>query len=435
MHDLDLLQRLAVALAIGLLIGIERGWTMREEAEGERTVGLRTLALTGLLGGVAGALALRLPGGGAVLGLVFLAYAIVIGFLRYREMARDKTFGATTVLAAYVAFGLGALAVVGDMGAAAAVGVAAAALLALKAVLHAWIKRLTWEELRAGLMLLAMTLILLPVLPNRGYGPFEAVNPYELWLMTILIAGVSSIGYVAMKWVGGRHGVALSGVAGGLVSSTAVTLSFSRLARETPGRRGALVAGAVLAGATMMLRILIIAASVNAGLLRWLLLPLVFAAAASAGFAGWHLWRSRDEGGGAPLALKNPFELATVLQFSAFLALVMIAAKGLTAAAGGWGAFGLAAVSGIADVDAITLTLSRLGGGELAAETAAQAILLAAAVNTLAKAALAWIAGGRGPGVRLAVGAVLALASGLAGFALSTVWDPFAALGTHPLAT
>jgi len=422
MDHFDLLQRLAIALAIGLIIGIERGWTARDEAEGERTAGLRTLALSGLLGGVAGALAVRVPQGAVILAAAFLTYGVMIGFLRYREMEHEKTFGATTVVAAYVAFALGALAGVGEMGVAAAASVAATALLALKAVLHAWLRRLTWEELRAGIVLLAMSLILLPMLPNEGFGPFQALNPYELWLMTVLIAAVSSAGYVALKWVGATRGIALSGAAGGVVSSTAATLSFSRLAREHKEREGPLVAGALVASATMMLRILLVSGSVNPALLGWLVPPLGFAAAGLGGLAAVNLRAASRAGLEAPLRLRSPFELTAVLGFGAFLAVIMVAAKGLTAWAGDRGAFALAAVSGIADVDAVTLSFSRLGGQALSAEAAAGAILLAAAVNTVAKAALGWFAGGRGPGMRLFLGAVVALAAGLAGFALTWFW-------------
>jgi uncharacterized membrane protein (DUF4010 family) len=210
-------------------------------------------------------------------------------------------------------------------------------------------------------MLLAMTLILLPVLPNRPMGPFGAINPYELWLMTILIAVVSSAGYIAMKWGSPGQGVMVSGVAGGLVSSTAVTLAFSRLAREHPERLSALVAGTLLAGMTMMLRILFVVSAIDISLLRWLLLPLVFAALGTAAFAAWHMRQAQEQGELAPLELTNPFELPTVLKFGAFLAVIMVVAKLATAVAGGWGALGLAAASGLADVDAITLTMSRMG--------------------------------------------------------------------------
>lgn len=435
MEPQDLFYRLSVALAIGLMIGIERGWAARAEAEGERTAGLRTFTLSGLLGGVMGALAHALPGGATMLGLVFAAFAVVVALFRYREMVHEKTFGATTLVAAYLTFALGALAVLSDPAVAAAAGVAATALLALKQALHAWVGRLTWEELRAALVLLAMTLILLPLLPNREMGPYGAFNPYELWLMTILIAGVSAAGYVAMKWSGAGHGIALSGIAGGFVSSTAVTVSFAELAREQPERRAELIGGALLANATMMARILILVGSINPVLLRWLLEPLLAAGLATVVVAGWYFYRSEvRDGSDAPLNLRNPFELGTVLKFGVLLAVVMGLARVLTALLGREGAFGLAAVSGIADVDAITLSMSRMAPTSLSAETAAIAILIAAGVNTIAKAAWGWGAGGREVGIPLAVASLVVALAALAGFAAAQLWDPFAAFAPHPVA-
>jgi len=424
MDDLELFQRLGVALAIGVLFGIERGWATREEKEGERTAGLRTLALSGLLGGVLGVATLLVPQGAVILGLGFSAFGGILAYFRLREMARDNTFGATTVLAGLLALALGALAGLGETAVAGGACVAATALLALKSALHGWLRKITWDELRAGLMLLAMTLVLLPLLPDRGFGPFQALNPYELWLMTILIAAVSFLGYVAMKWIGGRHGIAMSGVAGGLVSSTAVTLSFSRLAGEHSERLGVLVAGAMLASVTMMLRVLLVASSVNPVLLPKLLLPLGLAALATAGVALWHLWQQPDEGLLEPLRLDNPFELSTVLKFTLFLALVMVAARGLVVWVGDTGAYALAAVSGIADVDALTLSMSRLSTGSLGTDTAAWAILIAAAVNTAAKVVMGWLAGGARPGVRLAMAALAGVGAGLGGAFLSDVPTP-----------
>lgn len=429
MDDLELFQRLGVALAIGLLIGVERGWAAREEQEGERAAGVRTLALSGLLGGVMGAMALLVPEGAVVLAAGFVAFSATIAFFRYREMVHEKTFGATTVVAAMLAFALGGVAGLGELAAAGGACAAVTALLALKGALHGWLEKITWEELRAGLVLLAMTLVLLPLLPDRGFGPFQALNPSDLWVMTILIAAVSFAGYVAMKWVGGRHGIALSGVAGGLVSSTAVTLSFARLARQNPERIGVLVAGALLASVTMLLRILLVAGSINPALLRWLLLPLGLAALGTAAAALWQLWHQPDEGLLEPLHLKNPFELAAVLKFTLFLAAVMVAARGLVVGAGDRGAFALAAVSGIADVDALTLSMSRLSADGFAGETAAKAILIAAGVNTAAKAVMGWVAGGARPGVRLGAGAALGIAGGLAGAIFTHAFDPLAALG------
>ncbi|MGZ5914888.1 MAG: MgtC/SapB family protein [Hyphomicrobium sp.] len=339
MDTFELVGRLAVALAIGLVIGIERGWKQRGEAEGERAAGLHTLALSGLLGGIWGALALNAGQAGLIaLALAFTAFTAAIAVFRYREMVHEKTFGATTVVAAMLAFALGALAVLGDKTAAAAAGVAAALLLALKSALHEWVKRLTWEELRAGLILAAMTVILLPLVPDCELSPAFPVNPHEIWLLTILIAALSFAGYVAIRLAGPSIGVLLSGLAGGLVSSTAVTLNMARLARADGERRNVFAAGVLAAGAVMMLRVLVIVGIVNVALLPSLTLPLVLAALALAGIAGYLAnWGHEDCPVGKPISLQNPFELRVVLEFGGLLAVIMAATKLLSAWAGSGG--------------------------------------------------------------------------------------------------
>lgn len=424
MEYLEILQRLAVALSIGLLIGLERGWTMLGEGEGERTAGLRTLGLAGLLGGLSALLAMRIEQGGVVLAASFVSYSAILATYRFREVQRRKTYGTTTVIAGLVTFVLGALAMVVEPIVVAAAGVATAALLALKPVLHGWLKAITGPELRAGLTLLVMSVIMLPVLPDKGYGPFGALNPYDLWRMTVLIAAVSSLGYFAIKFFDGAQGIAISGMAGGLVSSTATTLTFSKMAREHPDRAGMLMAGALLASAVMFGRIVLVAGTINPSLLRWLLLPLGLAGLAVGAFAAYLIWRGEKEQIATPLTLASPFELSTVLKFGAFLAFIMFAAKVLTVLTGTSGAYLLAAVSGIADVDALTLTMSRLAGNGIAEMAASLAILLAAGVNTISKTVLGWLAGGEAAGRTLAAGAVTAALAAIAGFAASYFWDP-----------
>ena len=247
MDTFELLQRLSVALAIGLIIGLERGWQSRDHPEGGRAAGLRTHALCALLGGVWGAIAQTKGVDGVLaLGLAFSAFSAAIIVFRYRETAHEGTFGATTVVAAMLAFTLGSFAVVGDVQAAAAAGVAVAGLLSLKRVLHDWLIRLSWDELRSALVLLAMTCVLLPLLPNHTVDPWSAINPFELWLMTIMIAAISFVGYAAIKFAGIGAGAVIMGVAGGLTSSTAVTMTLSKLAGEHPGGNRALGAGIVL---------------------------------------------------------------------------------------------------------------------------------------------------------------------------------------------
>jgi uncharacterized membrane protein (DUF4010 family) len=426
MDPTALFERLAAALAIGLLVGIERGWAERDEREGERAAGLRTFALAGLLGGVWGALAAA-DDSAVALALAFLVFSAVVAFFRHRELVREGSYGATTVVAAMLVFALGALAVLGDIVVAAAAGVATAGLLALKPVLHEWVKRLTWAELRASLALAAMTVILLPILPDRAIDPWNALNPRDVWVMTVAIAVVSFGGYVAVKVAGERRGLLLSAVAGSLVSSTAVTLDMARLARAHP-ERAAFFAGAVaLAGATMIARVLVIAGIFNPDLLRWLVPALALAGLASLAGSGVVLLRARRVlEAGSGLALTNPFEIATVLKFGALLAVVMLIAEGLIRLYGAGGAYALAAASGLADVDAITLSLTRLARTALDPETASKAILIAVAVNSLSKGALAWLTGGAAIGWRTVVVAATAIAAGFAGLGLADLWDPLA---------
>jgi uncharacterized membrane protein (DUF4010 family) len=419
MDTFELFQRLSVALAIGLVIGLERGWSSRTEVEGERAAGLRTHALAGLLGGVWGAIAAqtRDSGGAVALGLGFVAFAAAIVVFRFREVIHEGTYGATTVVAAMLAFGLGAFAVLGNVQVAAAGGVAVAALLALKALLHAWVERITWEELRSGIVLLAMTFILLPLLPDRTVDPWDALNPHALWLMTILIAALSFAGYVAIKMTGEGRGIILTGFAGGLVSSTAVTLSLARLAREAPNRVGLLVAGMAAASATMTVRVLIIVGLLNWEAFQRTLAPLATAGALFAilSFGLTRRAQSRDSGESG-LDVRNPFDLVTVLKFGALLTAITFAAKFATGLAGHAGAYTLSALSGLAEVDAITLSMARLGGSTISSTTAANAILLAVAVNAFAKVALGWYSGGARLGRWLLLQSVLAVVAGLVAF-------------------
>ncbi|MBI1980330.1 MAG: MgtC/SapB family protein [Methylocystis sp.] len=422
----ELIQRLSIALAIGLLIGLERGWASRGEAEGERAAGLRTHGLAALLGGVWGAIVQPYGASGVVaLALAFVLVGALIGAYRYRENMHDKTFGATTAIAVLLAFSLGAFAVIGDIQAAVAAAVATTAILALKAVLHGFVERITWDELRSGLALLVMSFILLPVLPNRAIDPWDVVNPFELWLMTVLIGAISFVGYLAVKGIGYRRGVAVAGMAGGLASSTATTAAMSRLAREYPSQIGASAAGAIFANAIMAPRILAVVAVVNAPL-AWRLGPPVAAAGALFALAG--VIMLRRSGGERPgessgMSLGNPLDLAAVMKFGALLATVMVLSRLATHFAGSLGAYALAIFSGIVDVDAIALTMARLGATEIGARAAAGAVLLALLSNTVSKIVMGSIIGGAGMGRRLAAASILAVAGALAALWLSGFGD------------
>lgn len=420
MQSVEVFHRLTVALAAGALIGIERGWHEREDREGGRAAGLRTFALSGLLGGVTGIVAIELDGNGAVLlGFVFLAFATIVALYRWRETERENTLGATTVVSAMVTFAIGALSAVGHVKVAAAAAVVVAALLALKPVLHRFVQNLSWPELRAGIVLAAMTFVLLPLLPDQAVDPWGALNPRELWLMTILLAAVSFAGYVAVRWAGTERGIAISGFAGGLVASTAVTLDMARLAKQNPESGPLLAGGALLAGAIMALRVLVISAVFNLRMTLWLAPALLAGAALLAVFAIWQIKRFERKTAAPALSLENPFELKSVLKFAAILVTISFFAKIIIAFGGATGVYLLAAVSGLADVDAITLTMSRTKATDLALHQAGLAIVIAVGVNTLAKAVLAGFVGGRAFGGLMALPTVAALAAGGIGVAVA----------------
>lgn len=402
--------RLGLALALGLLIGVERGWHERREAEGERTAGLRTFALIGLSGGVWGLLSHVL--GPLPLVLAFLVIAGALTAFRWRETARAGSFGATTLIAAFLTFALGAYAVLGDMAVAAAAAVATAGLLGAKEWLHGWLRILTWPELRSALILLAMTFVVLPVLPDRGFGPYEALNPWRLWLMTIAIAGVSFVGYVAVKAFGERFGPLIAGLAGGLVSSTAVTIDMARRARSASDQRP-LLAGVMAASAVMFVRVGIVLALFGPSLLGRLGAPLAAAAVISGTGAVVVSARSAvPEAAEVGSQFRNPVELQAVLGFGALLALVLLLSEVLSATIGGQGVVLLAAFAGIADVDAITLSMTAVAGVSTSVDFAAAAILVAVAVNAVAKSLFALGAGGLRFGVRVLAVNLLALACG-----------------------
>jgi uncharacterized membrane protein (DUF4010 family) len=413
----ELLIRLGVALAIGLLIGLERGWRAREEQEGQRTAGLRTYALSGLLGGLSALLSMHTDS--VVLGFAFAAFTAATAAFHWLEAQADKVFSVTSVVAGMLTFALGAYSILGDITVAVAAAVATTLLLALKQPLHGWLRRLSWEEIRAVLILLAMSFLLLPVLPDRTIDPWEALNPAEIWLLAIIIAALSFAGYVAVRIMGDKAGIALAALAGGLASSTATTLTFARLAREHPKASALLAGGALVAGSVMFARLLIVVGALNGALLPPLLWPLGTAGLVLLAGGGILVWRGADVAGDQPLLqLKNPFELATALKLAAFIAIIGVVAKIATDKAGNAGAYAVAAVSGLADVDALTLSMVRLAPHNMELATAAISIAIAAAVNTVVKAVMTATVGSPRMGTIAGAVSAVALAAGTATFLL-----------------
>ena len=420
---------LAIALAIGLIIGVERGWQERNRVEGSRVAGLRTFGLIGLSGGLFAFLADILttrPGASAA---VLVAGASLIGIAlfiaHWRSMQLDNDVSATTNVAALITYALGALSVLGEPALAGATAVIVAFLLGLKPRLHAILAGVEEHELMAALRLLLISVVALPLLPNKGYGPYEALNPYELWWFVVLIAGLSFVGYVAIKSFGAGRGLILTSIAGGLFSSTVVTISFSRLAAEKrdaldAGARRLILAGILIASSIMPLRLLIIVALVSPTVGANLAAPLI--GLGLVGFAiAWFLARGTGKVEAPALTLENPVDIGSAVRFAALLAIVMLLVPAIRAWLGDAGLYLLALVSGFIDVDAISLSTARLVGSDIAAQTAVAVILTAVAANTIAKAGWILIIAGRQLAGRYALASLLML--GLAAAAALVVRD------------
>jgi uncharacterized membrane protein (DUF4010 family) len=298
------------------------------------------------------------------------------------------------MVAGLLAFALGAYAVLGSRLAAGSAAVAATFILAERQALHGFVERLTWPELRSSLLLLIMTVVFLPVLPNRTIDPWGAFNPFQIWLITVIIGAVSFVGYVAVRLAGTRNGLLYAGVAGGLVSSTTVTWRFAALARHETALQSTFVAGIAASWCVSLVRTLTIAFVMSPMLGLSLAKPLGFAlivvAAASATF-----YRFAERGGQAPvLKLDNPFDIGETLRFGALLATVLFASKWAVAVIGSGGLIALGSLSGLADVDPITLSMGQAAGHGVGFGYAAVIVLVATAANTLTRCVLAWSFGG-----------------------------------------
>ncbi len=391
---------LAVALAIGLLVGIERSWSDRDGEEGSRIAGLRTFSLIGLLGGVAVLLSREV--GAWFVGVAFVMVAALSITAHVLDVQEDQDLGSTTAFSMMLVFVLAAWAAYGAVIPAMAVTVVVISLLGYKPVLHSWLKMISPQDFYAGAKLLIISVVLLPLLPNQGYGPWQALNPFWTWLMVVLISALSFLGFVGMKIAGERAGLVMTAIVGALASSTAVTISLARLAKKLQ-RYHLFAGGVLLASAIMFPRVMVEIFIVYPALLAKMWLPLsVMCAGLLAGFL-W-VWLRRENGRGEEsrdIEVKNPLQLGMALQFGAVLAAVLLLSEAMKAWFGDYGIYALSVVSGVMDVDAITLSLAKSAQQHQEFDVAVIGILLACATNTLVKGIMFAIITGTRQAIRL----------------------------------
>ncbi len=394
-QEFELVRRLVVATLIGLLIGIERGWRERKAHGGTRTAGIRTFTLIGLLGGVIGLIARTLEdkiASAIVVSSVFVAFSLLFAWYRMRENIEDKNFGFTTVVAAMATFALGVYTLLSNQNIAAATGVAVMIMLVSREQLHGLLEKVTWQELRAATILLAMTFLALPFIPDQNYGPYGGINPRQVWLLAVILAAVSFLGYIAVKIMGPRQGTLIASAAGGLVSSTAVTLAAGQRAAADKNGQRFHAAGVAIATAVSLTRTLVLIFFLNRAVAVFAAAPLIAGALAGVLIA---ILLTRAESGrrfNTKITLKNPFSLRETLILAAMIGVITFATEAAAAWFGPVGGIATAMISGAADVDAATISLSRLGN--ISPLVAALGILAAVGTNNLFKYAIGAARGG-----------------------------------------
>lgn len=391
-----------VATLLGFLIGLER--ERKRERLGSIFAGVRTFTLFALYGAVIGQLAQLTSLLLAVVGLLALGLLILIGY--WRSSAGEK-IGGTSEVAALVTFGLGLLAGYDQLVVALAGAVLTTAVLSLKEELHTLAGAITRADLYAVVQFAAVSLVILPIVPDENLGPWGVWNPRTIWLLVVLISGISFVGYVAAKVIGAKRGIGLSGLLGGMASSTAVTLSFSERSKANPGLSLVLAVGVLGASAVTVPRLLILLSIVQPNLVVPLLLPFaaLFIVTTVGGALVYQLSRRQSVAGAQ---LNNPFELKTALTFALLFAIILFAARAAQEFFGAGGLYVASAIAGLTQLDAITLTLGQEVGKGLDVAVAVRALSIAIAGNNLFKAGLALTLGSRAFGQAVLVTLVLA---------------------------
>lgn len=403
-----------LALALGLLIGVERGWSHRDDAKGTRVAGIRTFGLLGLAGGLAAQVGRAVSPWLTVLIVAGAAIAVLIGYLR--ESKKADRLSATTTIVAMITLGIGLLAAAGQ-GVLASVAAALTTLvLASRRQLHGLIGQMSEGEVQAVARFALISLAILPLLPDHAYGPYEAWNPRQLWMVVVLVSGISLAGYIATRWLGPSRGTIATAAAGAVVSSTAVTASLANRLRKGEESEPILIAGIAVATAVMVMRVLILVAILAHFALPSLAILVAPAAVFNLAYTGWLLWRAK--GATVPagaMAVRNPFDIVPALLLAGLVMILSVIARWMLHQFGDGGLATALAISGMVDVDSAIITMSGLPPGTVAGDVAGVILAAPVLLNNLVKACIAIGIGGRTAGWRAAVPLLLTVVIGLLG--------------------
>ena len=403
---------IGLALLLGLLVGVQRGWSLRNEAAGSRFAGVRTFALFGLAGGIAAAAANEGPAIGAIIAGA-AAILILIGYAKVAH-APDQLSG-TASLAALITLGCGYLAASGRTEMATVVAVAMTMVLALRAELHRWVAGLSDVEVGAIVRFALIALAILPLLPDARFGPYDAWNPRQLWLVVVFVSGFSFLGYIAAKRFGASRGTLVMAATGAMVSSTAVTAALAMRVRDREESEAVAIAGIGAASAVMLIRAVILTMVLAPTAMPGFGLIAAPAALVSGGAIFWALRGGRDgRTPEIPVELKNPFRLAPAIGLMLLVMLLTVAARWTMALVGERGLALVIGLSGLADVDSAIIAVGSLPQGLLKDQMATIVIIAPVLANTLFKGATAIGVAGWRKGWKLALPLVLSVAASLA---------------------
>jgi uncharacterized membrane protein (DUF4010 family) len=407
MPDVDPLTvalRFAAALGLGVMVGLERERTQPET----RFAGVRTFGLISLAGALGAYLdvALARPWLGLLLFAAVAALVVVSAVLE----GRRGDVGITTEISALIAFLFGYLCVYGNVTLAASLAVASGGILALKQWLHGLARRIETADVEATLKFAIVTIIILPLVPNQTYGPppLDVINPYQIWWMVVLISGLNFASYILVKVVGAEHGIGVTGLLGGLVSSTAVSLGFAQRSRTQPEQAPALAVGILLAWTVMFFRVVVLVGVVSTALARYLAIGMGALGALALALVLLLRRRQMEKERASVSAGANPFELGQAIRFGLLFGVVTFASKAAEVYLGEGGLYLAGALAGLTDVDAIALSMAQLAAGEPErAEVAARTVVIAVLSNTLVKGGMATVLGA--PALRRVMAPVTAL--------------------------
>ncbi|MAD77294.1 MAG: hypothetical protein CML20_21380 [Rheinheimera sp.] len=415
--DFELVQKFLIALLLGALVGMEREKHRRNVQPGSFG-GLRTFILVAQAGAISAWLSLHLQAP-----WLFIMVTLIVGIVAavafvIQNRGRDEFGGLTSEISAITVCLLGGAVMYGYTELAVMLGILTSAILTFKQPLHGLVDKVGNDDLYAIMKLLIASFIVLPLLPNEPVDPWQAINLYRLWLLVVLISAMSLLGYVAVRWLGEAHGAVVTGITGGLASSTATTLSFARNSKANTSNIAAntQATGILLAWLVMFIRVMVTITIVFKPLLPLLLIPFGAMATATAALAGLYYWRGSshpDRPEQSEVTVKNPFSLIAAIKFGLLFATVLLLVKFVQLYTPAETLYLLAAVAGLTDVDAITLSMAdfaRSTTGQLT--LAAGAITVAALSNTLVKCGMVMLLGSRALAKKLVLSTTVIIVSG-----------------------